>query len=77
MKTTNAKSKAFQTPGPLTIDPKSANKTQQKSRSPRLRRPKIKVLHADEEAPLGNEDEPDIEYMPPRDKRMYYWLEKI
>ncbi|KAF2752825.1 hypothetical protein EJ05DRAFT_238998 [Pseudovirgaria hyperparasitica] len=76
MKTTNAKAQAFQTPAPLTIDPKATNKTQQKSKSQRLRRSKVKVLHSEEESLLVGEDDDDnddddddeSEYMPPKEK---------
>jgi len=69
MKTTNAKAKAFMTPGPAGLAPASI-KTQQKSKSPRLRRPKVKILQEVEtEQKVEDEEEPDIEYMPPRSKR--------
>jgi hypothetical protein len=60
MKTTNAKSKAFQTPAPLS----SAAKTQKVS--PRLRRPKVKV-HQPELDAESEDDVPEIEYMPPKE----------
>lgn len=60
MKTTNAKSKAFATPAPLS----SAGKTQKLS--PRLRRPKVKV-HQPEAAHESEDDVPDVEYMPPKE----------
>ncbi|KAH7072973.1 hypothetical protein BKA63DRAFT_54898 [Paraphoma chrysanthemicola] len=60
MKTTNAKSKAFQTPAPLS----SAAKTQKVS--PRLRRPKVKVHQPELDAESEN-DVPEIEYMPPKE----------
>lgn len=59
MKTTNAKSRAFQTPAPL-----SSTKTQKVS--PRLRRPKVKV-HQPEFEHESNDDIPEIEYMAPKD----------
>jgi hypothetical protein len=59
MKTTNAKSKAFATPAPL-----SSAKTQKVS--PRLRRPKVKV-HQPEAAQESEDDVPEIEYMPPKE----------
>ena len=62
MKTTNAKAR---TPAPLT----NAKPSAQKTVSPRLRRPKVKIHQA--EAVQQNEDDgvPDIEYMPPRSIR--------
>jgi hypothetical protein len=60
MKTTNAKSRAFGTPAPLS----SAGRTQKVS--PRLRRPKVKV-HQPELAQESEDDVPEIEYMPPKD----------
>jgi hypothetical protein len=60
MKTTNAKSRAFATPAPLS----SAGKTQKVS--PRLRRPKVKV-HQPELAQESEDDVPEIEYMPPKE----------
>jgi hypothetical protein len=60
MKTTNAKARAFQTPAPLS----GSAKTQKIS--PRLRRPKVKVLQQelqDEE----QDDVPEVEYMPPKE----------
>lgn len=59
MKTTNAKSQAFQTPAPL-----SSAKTQKLS--PRLRRPKVKVHQPEAEAE-SEDDVPEIEYMPPKE----------
>lgn len=60
MKTTNAKSKAFLTPAPLS----ASAKTQKVS--PRLRRPKVKVhqpeVHDEEEDTV-----PEVEYMPPKE----------
>lgn len=68
MKTTNAKAKAFQTPGPMTGNDKTA-KTLQKTVSPRLKRPKVKVHQPEPVAQLEVEDdsEPEIEYMPPKE----------
>ncbi|KAF1914907.1 hypothetical protein BDU57DRAFT_453586 [Ampelomyces quisqualis] len=60
MKTTNANSKAFQTPAPLG----SSAKTQKIS--PRLRRPKVKV-HQPEAAAESEDDVPEVEYMPPKE----------
>jgi hypothetical protein len=60
MKTTNAKSKAFQTPAPLG----SSAKTQKLS--PRLRRPKVKVHQPEPEAE-SEDDVPEVEYMPPKE----------
>ena len=69
MKTTNVKTKAFLTPAPPMAVPPSVN-TQLKSKSPRLRRPKVKVhQESEEEAKVDNEEEPEIEYMPPRGQR--------
>jgi hypothetical protein len=69
MKTTNVKTKAFLTPAPPMAAPQSAN-TQLKSKSPRLRRAKVKVhQESEEEAKIDNEEEPEIEYMPPRGQR--------
>ncbi|KAF2098982.1 hypothetical protein NA57DRAFT_76217 [Rhizodiscina lignyota] len=65
MKTTNARANAFQTPGPLTVD-NHADKTLQKTVSPRLRRPKVKIHQPELVAEVQSEEEPDIEYMPPR-----------
>ncbi|KAF1945450.1 hypothetical protein EJ02DRAFT_44631 [Clathrospora elynae] len=59
MKTTNAKSRAFGTPAPL-----SSAKTQKVS--PRLRRPKVKV-HQPEAEQASADDVPEIEYMPPKE----------
>jgi hypothetical protein len=59
MKTTNAKSRAFATPAPL-----SSAKTQKLS--PRLRRPKVKV-HQPEVAHESEDDVPEVEYMPPKE----------
>jgi hypothetical protein len=72
MKTTNAKTKAFQTPGPALE--KELEKTQPKQTS--IRRPK-KVIHADavklevhgDESPLA---ERDVEYCPPKPKDLPY-----
>ncbi|CAO2648898.1 Nn.00g098470.m01.CDS01 [Neocucurbitaria sp. VM-36] len=59
MKTTNAKSKAFQTPAPL-----SSAKTQKVS--PRLRRPKVKVHQPEVDLEL-EDGVPEVEYMPPKE----------
>lgn len=72
MKTTNAKTKAFQTPGPALE--KELEKTQPMQTS--TRRPK-KVIHADavklevhgDESPLA---ERDVEYCPPKPKDLPY-----
>lgn len=61
MKTTNAKTKAFQTPAPLTDSAKTQKKT-----SPRLRRPKVKVHQAEAVKDEAAEEELEIEYMPPK-----------
>lgn len=60
MKTTNAKTKAFQTPGPLSASAKTLKA------SPRLRRPKVKV-HQPEVTDDAEDDVPEIEYMPPKE----------
>ncbi|KAG9196346.1 hypothetical protein G6011_01467 [Alternaria panax] len=60
MKTTNAKSRAFATPAPLS----SAGKTQKLS--PRMRRPKVKI-HQSDIAQEDQDDVPEIEYMPPKE----------
>lgn len=67
MKTTNAKANAFQTPAPPNIDP-SPTKTQQKNRSPRLKRAKVKIHQTDEDL-LGESEDRDIEIMPQREIR--------
>ncbi|PMD32023.1 hypothetical protein L207DRAFT_500390 [Hyaloscypha variabilis F] len=72
MKTTNAKTKAFQTPGPALE--KEVEKTQPKQTS--TRKPK-KVIHADsvklevhgDESPLA---EREVEYCPPKPKDLPY-----
>lgn len=60
MKTTNAKGNALQTPAPNT------GRDSIKTISPRLRRPKVKIHHASPEIAAQPEEEPEIEYMPPR-----------
>lgn len=65
MKTTNVKTKAFETPAPLTVR-NQAEKTLQKTVSPRLRRPKVKIHQPEPVAQIESDDEPDIEHMPPR-----------
>jgi len=60
MKTTNAKTTAFQTPAPLSG---SVSKTQKLS--PRLRRPKVKIHQP--EAVQDEQEEREIEYMPPKE----------
>lgn len=60
MKTTNAKTRAFQTPAPLSASAKT------QKLSPRLRRPKVKVLQQDAQDEEGN-DVPEVEYMPPKE----------
>ncbi|KAF2842874.1 hypothetical protein M501DRAFT_993643 [Patellaria atrata CBS 101060] len=64
VKTTNAKAKAFQTPAPLTID-KGPHKSQQKSRSPRLQRPKVKIFQPEPTPLEADDEEPEVEYCPP------------
>lgn len=60
MKTTNAKSNAFQTPAPVS----ASGKTQKAS--PRLRRPKVKVHQPEAEIDV-EDDVPEVEYMPPKE----------
>ncbi|KAL9096191.1 MAG: hypothetical protein Q9165_001714 [Trypethelium subeluteriae] len=67
MKTTNAKAKAFQTPAPLSIDP-AKEKSIPKSLSPRMRRAKVKVHHQGSNKVEAENEEPEIEYMPPQPK---------
>lgn len=75
MKTTNAKTKAFQTPGDTMLMPESVKTVAPKS----SRRPK-KVIHGDtvklqvhgDESPLR---ERDVEYCPPRPKDLPYQSE--
>lgn len=70
MKTTNAKAKAFMTPAPAGLNQGSIKTHQQKSKSPRLRRPKVKILQESEtEQGPKDEEEPDIEHMPKRIER--------
>ena len=66
-KTTNAKAKAYQTP----LQPKAENKLvlqtpEIKSRSPRLRRAKVKVYQPAPTTTKEDDSEPEIEYMPPK-----------
>ncbi|KAK5146313.1 hypothetical protein LTR04_001073 [Oleoguttula sp. CCFEE 6159] len=63
MKTTNARGKAFQTPAPPT------EKRSVQATSPRLRRAKVKVHQAEATTIEAQEEEPEIEYMPPRSIR--------
>ena len=65
-KTTNAKANVFKTPANKNGEPSPA-KTQ-KTGSPRLRRPKLKVLKP-EVVEQESDGELDIEYMPPREQR--------
>ncbi|KAF2015985.1 hypothetical protein BU24DRAFT_450604 [Aaosphaeria arxii CBS 175.79] len=60
MKTTNAKGQAFKTPAPLS----ASGKTQRIS--PRLHRPKVKVLQ-EQAKPEEQDDVPEVEYMPPKE----------
>ena len=62
-KTTNAKAAHFQTP----VAPQTQEKPSAKHTSPRLRRAKIKVHEAEPETAEHGSEEPDIEYMPPRE----------
>ncbi len=64
IKTTNAKAKPLQATAPLTIGNDSALK-QQKSRSPRLRRPKVTLHEPVFKHALTEDEEPDTEYAPP------------
>lgn len=68
MKTTNAKAAAFATPAPQT-EPGS-EKTGAKSSGPRLRRAKVKVHQASPAVEIAQDEERDIEYMPPPEIRM-------
>jgi hypothetical protein len=69
VKTTNAKANVFKTPGNQKIEP-SPLKTQ-KTGSPRLRRPKLKVLKPDVAEPESSDDDVDYEYMPPKEQRKF------
>ena len=68
-KTTNAKAKPFQTPAPLQAD-NGLVKSQQNSVS--ARKPKLRISHTEpvkiDVLGANIEEEPDIEYMPPRAK---------
>lgn len=66
MKTTNAKAKAYHTPAPLFVG-NHANKTVQKSVSPRLRRAKVKIHQPELVTQEEGEEEPEIEYCPPKE----------
>lgn len=69
LKTTNAKTKVFQTPAPLPVD----NEAKKERKSVSARKAKTKVNHAEmtKIEGLGDEDkleDREIEYMPPRAK---------
>ncbi|KAI9795884.1 MAG: hypothetical protein M1833_006611 [Piccolia ochrophora] len=75
LKTTNAKTKVFQTPAPpVALDGSNKNKEKSAQKSVSARRPKPRISHAqtikldvqDDETPLEEADEDEIEYMPPR-----------
>lgn len=68
-KTTNAKGLALQTPGAFTNAGHSA-KNSQKPVSPRLRKAKVKIHRAEVVPVDAHDEEPEIEYMPPRSQRM-------
>ncbi len=61
MKTTNAKSRPFQTPAAAPLSSAKGQKL-----SPRLRRPKVKVHQPEVEAE-SEDDVPEVEYMPPKE----------
>lgn len=65
-KTTNAKATAFQTPAPTTVGPSPLKTEQLKTQSPRLRRPKVKIHQGEPKKHGSEEEEPEIEYMPPK-----------
>jgi len=68
MKTTNAKTKAFQTPAAPEADP---GKTNQKSVSARKTKPRVSHAEMTKLERLGGKDEleeREIEYMPPKPK---------
>lgn len=67
LKTTNARTKAFQTPAP----PLDNEAKKEEAKSASARKPKPKISHAEMTRleVLGDKDEleePEIEYMPPR-----------
>jgi hypothetical protein len=65
IKTTNAKANLFKTPANQNVEP-SPLKTQ-KTGSPRLRRPKLKVLNQDV-AESESDGDVEVEYMPPKEQ---------
>ena len=70
MKTTNAKTKAFQTPAPQPTD-NGLGKPEQKSASARKAKPRVSHAEMTKLEILGDKDdleEPEIEYMPPKPK---------
>lgn len=76
MKTTNAKAKAFQTPAPPPAE-NDLGKTNQKSVSARKAKPRISHAEMTKLEVLGDKDvleEREIEYMPPRAKGWYLFL---
>ena len=70
MKTTNAKTKAFQTPAPQPAE-NDLGKPEAKSASARKAKPRVSHAEMTKLEVLGDMDEleeRDIEYMPPRPK---------
>ena len=65
-KTTNAKATAFQTPAPPAAGPSPLKTEQLKTQSPRLRRPKVKIHQGELKKHGDEEEEPEIEYIPPK-----------
>ena len=79
MKTTNAKAKALQTPGPAQSD-NDLGKPIQKSASARKAKPRVSHAEMTKLEVLGDKDvlaERDIEYMPPRAKGCHFILDFI
>ena len=79
MKTTNAKTKAFQTPAPPPAD-NDLGKTNQKSASARKAKPRVSHAEMTKLEVLGDEDvleEREIEYMPPRAKGWHATLNGV
>ena len=70
-KTTNAKAKAFQTPGPTQqIDLGKTKKASVSGKKPKPKATPAETTKVEKLAVLGDEEDdvPDIEYMPPRSK---------
>lgn len=79
MKTTNAKSKPFQTPAPPPAD-NDLGKTNQKSLSARKAKPRVFHAEMTKLEVLGDQDlleEREIEYMPPKAKGWHLALNQI